>query len=388
LSPVSKNNSRRGGVQNKPGNIEFYKLFMLYLHAAIDSGLKLEDIFRNLRQKCGGDYIFGKAFIVDVTIDIVEKLDSLIFYMNSLSDGRDVDLYYRLDRLKSNLNRYLDKSEPGRNSENDRGKTSDEGVSLPDLLSKILDYSTRVSIDYNNISSIKTENIDTAYDLLIFCYHRIFDVMIARFQTLISAAENESGRSSSILRIPISYLMQDKEVLIDDQTAIRTNPSGLYSNPGATGLCEGINEISDSEFYAPFLEKSYKSDAMHGLLFYSNETLALYHVSRRFKCIIAANVCDSIGGNYINLLASSTSESQDSILSHKLFGKLLDWLDFRSSSGYGFTMASIGNMNRNDMENHLNMLGKLLEFMASTATPARDEKSVQENIEVFLENIV
>lgn len=388
MSSGSKKNSGRGGVQNKSRNIEFYKLFMLYLHAAIDSGLKLEDIFRNLRQKCGGDYIFGKAFIVDTIIDIVEKLDSLIFYLNSLSGGRDVDLYYRLDILKNRLNKRLDKSETGVASGNDRAKNSKESVSLPDLLREILDYSTRIRIDYGNLSSTRTEEIDTVHDLLIYCYHRVFDLLNGWFQTMVSTMENNSGRSTSILKIPISYLRQDNEAVIDDQTAIRYNPDGLYSNPGASGLCEGIKEISDSEFYTPFLDKSYKGDSIHGLLLYSNETLALYHVSKKFNCIIAANICDSIGGNYINLLAGSTSQSQDSILPHSLFGKLLDWLDFRSSSGYGFTMASIGNMNRNEMENHLNMLGKLLEFMASTATPPVDEKSVQENIEVFLEHIV
>ena len=375
-------------MRNKSGNIAFYKLFMLNLHAAIDSGLKLEDIFRNLRQKCGGDYIFGKAFIVDTTIDIVEKLDSLIFYLNSLSDGRDVNLYYRLDILKNKLNKRLDKSEAAIPSGNDLGKTSEESVSLPDLLKEILEYSTRIGIDYDNLSSIRSEDIDTVHDLLIYCYNRVFDVMHGWFQSMVSAVGNNAGRSSSILRIPISYLQQDNEAVVDDQTANLNNPDGPFSNPGASGLCEGIKEVSESEFYAPFLDKSYKGDAIHGLLLYSNETLALYHVSKRFNCIIASNICDSIGGNYINLLASSKPQSQDSILSHKLFGKLLDWLDFRSSSGYGFTMASIGNMNHNDMENHLNTLGKLLEFMASTTIPPSDEKSVRENIEEFLENIV
>jgi len=361
---------------------------MLYLHAAIDGGLKLEDIFRNLRQKCGGDYIFGKAFIVDITIDMVEKLDSLIFYLNSISGGNDVSLYYRLDEIKNQLNKRLDKSETGIASGDDRGKTSEKSVSLPDMLREILDYSTRIGVDYSNLSSIRTEDIDTVHELLIYCYNRIFDVMNGWFQTMVSAIEKNAHRSSSILWIPISYLRQDNEAFIDDQTAIRNNPDSLYSNPGASGLCEGIKEISESKFYAPFLDKSYKGDAIHGLLLYSNETLALYHVSEKFNCIIAANICDSIGGNYINLLASSTTQSPGSILSHQLFGKLLAWLDFRTSSGYGFTMGSIENMNRNEMENHLNMLGKLLEFMASTAVPPVDEKSVQENIEVFLEHIV
>jgi hypothetical protein len=358
---------------------------MLNLHAAIYSALKLENIFQDMRQKSEGDYIFGKAFIADAIIEITEKLDSLIFHMNSLSGGNDVELFYKFDKLKNHMNKSFDKSDDGKAP---APKGEKAAISLPDLLKEITEFSTRISFTEENLLSLTHEDIETVHDLLIFCYKRIFDIMDGRFQSLIPAGGSISGSASPVIRIPISYLLQDGEPLFEDELAGRNIPDTLYANPGALKLSEGIQEVFDSEFYASFLKQSYREIDTHGVLLYSNEILSLYYTSGRFNNMVTANICDAVGGNYINLLVSSASSDNPSDLSHRLFEKLLDWLDFYSFSGYGFTIASIGELTRYDMENQLNILGKLLAFVTYTVISPVDEESVQKNIEVFLENIV
>jgi hypothetical protein len=384
----SKSDFGADRFRKKIGDIAYYKLFMLNLHAAIDNGFKLENIFQDLRQKCDGEYIFGRAFIADTIIDIVEKLDSLIFYINSLSGGRDVDLFYKLDHLKNYMNRRFGGSGDGIGPGYNKDGPVESAISLPDLLKEIMDFSTGISFSGDNISSVTQGEIGTVHDLLIYCYKRFFEIIEYWFQTVISADKRIPGEMSRIIRLPISYLLRDGDPVFDEEFADVNSSPDLYSNPGASKLCEGIYEVYDSELYSSFLEKSGRKIDNQGMLLYSNETLALYHVSNRFKNIVAANICDAVGGNYINLLVTSASPHNSSEWSHRLFGKLLDWLDFHSFSGYNFTIASIGNMTRNDTENQLNILGKLLAFTASTAILPHNEKSVQENIDLFLENIV
>lgn len=387
MSPDSKKELNADRYPKNLDDIAYHKLFMLNLHAAIDSGYRLENIFQDLRQKHDGEYIFGKAFIADTIIDIVEKLDSLIFYLNSLSSGRDVELYSLLDGLKNYLHKCFDRSGDAEASGGSKDHSS-QTVSLPDLLKEIIDFSTRIDLAGSNIISVTPGDIVTIHDLLIYCYKRVFDIMDERFETMASVERKISGRTSPLIKLPISYLLQDGMPVFDYELADRGGHGGLYSNPGASRLCEGINEVFDSGLYASFLEKSSVETGNRGMLFYSNETIVSYHIFDRFSNIVAANVCDAVGGNYINLLVNSGSSLNDPILSHRLLGKLLDWLDFHSFSAHGFTVASIGNMTRNDMENQLDMLGKLLAFVASTAIPPRDEATVQQSVDIFLENIV
>jgi hypothetical protein len=345
----SKSGSGEDRFQKKFGDIAYYKLFMLNLHAAIENGFKLENIFQDLRQKCDGEYIFGKAFIADTIIDIGEKLDSLIFYINSLSSGRDVDLFYRLDHLKNYMNKCLSRSDDGIGLEYDNDNPAESMVSLPDLLKEIMEFSTRISLSANNISSVTPDEIGTVHDLLVYSYNRIFEIIESWFETVISSDKKVPGKKSRIIRLPISYLPQDGEPDFDGKLPSANSFHNLYANPGASKLCEGIHEVYDSELYASFMEKSYGEMDDQGMLLYSNETLALYHVSNRFENIVAANICDAVGGNYINLLVTSGSPQK---------------------------------------ENQLNMLGKLLAFTASTAILPREEKTIQENIDLFLEYIV
>jgi len=361
---------------------------MLNLHKAIDCSFKLEQIFYDLNRKYEGDYIYGRIFIAETIIDIIDTLDMVLFYLNALTGGRDVSLFYKLDNLKNQINKCFDKSDDKEAAVYAGDNSAEKEETVSALLGEIINYSTKVSISVNDSLSMKLENAATAHDLLNYCYSRIFDILDACCRSIILAGPRMSPQTVPIIGIPISYLQQDEKPVLETELSAEEIPDSSYSNPGVLKLLEGIYEVMNSDFYTPFLKRSCKDINIQGVVSYSNETLALYNTSGRFKNIIAANICDAVGGNYINLLIGSAAPLNLPASSHQLIKKLLDWLDFHSFSGYGFTTASIGNMNRNDMENHLNMLGKLLTFASSTKIPPLDDESVQKNIEVFLENIV
>jgi len=378
LRAESKKKSPQNASQEKLRDISNYKLFMLNLDRVIACSIKLEQIFNDIDRKCEGDYIYGKSFIAETAIDITETLDMLSFYLNALNGGREIGLFYMLDNLKSQINKCFDKGENKRETED----------TVPEILRDVINHVTRVSISSEALASLKLEDASTAHDLLVFCYNRIFGILDGWLQSVIAAGPEITRGSVPIIGIPISYLQQDEKPVLEMGFQAEEISDDRYSNPGALKIREGIYEVLNSGLYAPFLEQSYKDTDIQGMIFYSNETLALYNISDRFKIIIVANICDAVGGNYMNLLIGSVTPLIQSPSSHQLIKKLLDWLDFHSVSGYGFTTASIKNMTRSDMENHLNMLGKLLAFASFAAISPRDEKTVQQNIEIFLENIV
>lgn len=383
-----KKKSANDGNREPLKDISYYRLFMLNLHKVIACGFKLEQIFRDLRGKYEGDYIYGRMFIAETIIDIIETLDMVLFYLNALTGGRDIDLFYKLDCLKSQLNKCFDGSDYKEAALNTRGDSIEKRDALSILLGEIINYSTKVSIPADASSFMKLEDVSTAHDLLNYCYNCIFDILESCHRSIKTSGRELSARKVPIIEIPLSYLQQDQMPFLETELTARKPADNLYSNPGALKLREGIYEILNSEFYTPLLEQSHGDSDIQGMMFYSNETLLLYDTSDRFRNIITANICDAVGGNYINLLIASTAPHNPQLSPHQLIKKLLDWLDFRSFSGYGFTTASIKNITRNDMENHLNMLGKLLTFASSTKIPPLDDETVQQNIELFLENVV
>ena len=68
--------------------------------------------------------------------------------------------------------------------------------------------------------------------------------------------------------------------------------------------------------------------------------------------------------------------------------RLLYWLDFTVFHSRDMTLAGIKNMTRNEMQNHLNMVGKMLSFVTSPEISPIDDAAVRRDIDVFLEQVV
>jgi hypothetical protein len=361
---------------------------MLNLHKTVERGSRLERIFQDLKRKLEGDYIYGRMFISETIIEIVDTLDMLIFHLNALTGGNDIDLFYKLDSLKTGLNSSFINSADTKKKPPATDASTGRGDALSTLLAEIIDQTAKVSASADATLFSSLDDVSTAHDLLNLCYYRLFEILDDCHRSIYSATGDVSARTIPIIGVPLSYLQQDEKPPPERGITFNKIPDSENSNPGAFKLGEGFEELLISELYAPYLIQLGENINNNGVLFYANETLALYYISDRFKNIITANICDAVGGNYINLLISSNAPQSTVMSTQKLIRKLLDWLDFYTYSSHGFTTASINNITRNEMENHLNMLAKLLIFASNSRIEPLDDEKVQQDVEIFLESIV
>lgn len=375
-------------MRELPENTAYYRLFMLNLQGIISSSIELERIFIDLHQKYKGDYVYGMSYITESALHVIDTLDMVIFYLNAASGGGDIDLYDKLDNLKKKINSFFGDGEPGNMAAHPVERTPGRGDPVSPLYRNIMDYTVRVSLSEGDLRSEMFDESETAHDILISCYERIFAVLDSWLRSVAAAVRNKTVPSAYIIGIPTSYLIDSEIMTLEMLVPDRAENDMLHSNPGILRLLDGIYEIQDSSFFASNVQQPDTGTCVRGMTIYSNETLALYHVPGKSKNIVVANVCDDVGSNYIKLLIGSAGGHALSPSSWQLVRKLLDWLDFRTVSGYGFVTASIRNITLGDMENHLNTLGKLLSFVSSAGNTPLDDESVQRNIDVFLERIV
>jgi hypothetical protein len=359
---------------------------MLNLHGVISCGFSLERLFHDLRRKHEGEYVYGKQFVTDTALGITETLDTLFFYLNALTRGSDVALFHIHDELKRQIGKSIDYKEAGESIEvDDRPKAMDP---IPALLGIITDYTVDGEISETGSLSGTLESPATIHDILNYCYDRTFDMLDSLIRSLVAEDRLVVSRSSSIMGVPTSYLLQERRPVFETLPASGETNDVPHSNGGASRLIEGIYDVEDSDLYTSFVERPRRDTDIRGMLIYSNETLASYHSSGKFRNMVCSNICEAVGGNHIDLLIGPASGAGLPSSSRQLVKKLLDWLDFRTFAGHGFVVASIRNITRSQTENHLNMLGKLLSFIASTRIPPSDDESVDRNTEIFLENII
>lgn len=390
MSLNTRSKIKSGGLaeQKHLRGISYYKLFMLNIHMVIEDGFRLERIFQDLRRKYEGDYIYGRMFIAESIIEIVDTLDRVIFHLNALTGGGDIDLFHSLDSLKNRLNRCFEGEADAVTVPHNGDSSPEKKDDLSILLGRIIDYSAIVSAPAGASGFLALEDTRTARDLLYYCYNRIFALLEDNYSPILQKAGEITSPAVPIIGMPVSYLQQDERPVLEGGLPFKYISDPTYSNPGAHNLTNGIYEILNSELYSPFLEETCKESDIRGMMLYSNETLALYNASRRFKIIIAANICEAVGGNYIDISIISPAPHTVPLSAHQLIWKLLGWLDFHTFSGHGFTTASIRNITRNEMENYLNMLGKLITFTSEVKMVPSDDENVRRNIEIFLENVI
>jgi hypothetical protein len=386
LNPETEKRPQAEGRQKLPDNVAHYRLLMLNLHEIISGGLKLERIFRDLQRKYGGDYIYGKSFVTETALEITDTLDRVIFHLNALTAGNDIALFYILDSFKRQINECFDEESPERAPAPGGRKTGESQDPVSVLLRRVMELTIGKDLPDETIWSGNAEDATTVRDLLIHCYDRAFAIIDSWFRAV--AGDDKDVPAGPLVGIPTSYMLEDNQPILENLYASDESHESVHSNPGITRFLEGVNEVPDSSLYTRSVEGAADGNNVHGMMIYSNETMALYHCPGKPAAIVAANICDAVGSNYIYVLMGQAGSSELLAASAQFYRKLLDRLDFRTSAGYGFITAFARNMTRGDTESHLNMLGKLLSFAFSTEIPLSDDESVQRNIDVFLEYII
>ncbi|MEW5994676.1 MAG: hypothetical protein AB1744_09790, partial [Candidatus Zixiibacteriota bacterium] len=226
------------------------------------------------------------------------------------------------------------------------------------------------------------------HDLLLYCFKLLFETLDSRLIGLAADADSAHAGTETITMIPISYL--DKDSKGSPAEAASSTPASRAASPNkaAEMLMAGIDEVVRSDLYGSRQAPANPDDRGRGILLFSKDTVTLYHLSPRFRSVIVANVYDSVSGNYIYLLITPCARHQPAAFADLMVEKLLYWLDLATFRSHKTILAGIKNMTRNEMQNHLNMLGKLLAFASAPKISPVDDGDVRRDIDVFLEQIV
>lgn len=314
-------------------------------------------------------------------------LYQMCFCVNAISGGKDIAFYQALDQLKERVNACFDpyiSNQPGQDAADVRPskRVTDSG-----LLELIAGYFLERTYSDDTAAGMSPNDCETAHDVMLYCCMRLLDLL--NRQLAVSRAERqESGEDNMIVPIPVGHLGDEHDQYaitfgLDISTTDCTSPHRV-----AELLVNGIRAVVSNGYSEPPPERPDSVAKHDGLLFCSVDTITLHYLTHRFASIVTSNVCDAVGGNYLNLLISPVADSQQHGLNHLLIRKLLHWLDFDTFGSGSMTIASVKNMTRDDMENHLTVLGKLLCFVSSPRVLSEDEPSLDRNVELFLENMV
>ncbi len=363
------------------------KLLQLNLHQALAHSLKVQQILNDLRQKQDADYIFGKGFIADSTTDMQEALSRVAFHLNAIAKGKHISLYMKLDELKRQITSLFDTRSPDEiGSSRDLIVPGDDEIAA--LLCRAVDRAARVSLPEKDVLDSDLSDCTTAHDLLIYFFRLLFDTVHDRLLVLTSVDLSAPAAGKTISMIPISYLDKDSNGCQEDAAPGTPSSRAASLNKAAEMLTAGIDEVAYSDSYGFGRPLASSADRGRGILLFSKDTVSLYHVSRNFRAVIAANVYEAVRGNYIYLLIAPYAHRQSTTFVNIMVEKLLYWLDFASFRSHRTILAGIKNMTRGEMQSHLNMLGKMLSFITAPEIAPASDADVRRDIDVFLERIV
>jgi hypothetical protein len=365
------------------------KLLQLNLHRAIDSCSRFMLLLDNYPKKRGNHTTPSAQFLTETAeeiSDIFGILYQMCFCVNAISGGKDIAFYQALDQLKDRVKACFDpyiSNQPGKDTSEVRPS---KRVTETGLLELIAGYFLERTYSDDTAAGMSPIDCETAHDAMLYCCKRLLD-LLDRQLAVSRADRQESGEENLIVTIPVGYLEKehDRYAIEFEQDSSATDGTSPYRV--AELLVNGIKAVVSNGYCEPLPERP-ETEAKHdGLLFYSVDTITLYYLTHRFASIVTGNVCDAVGGNYLNLLISPVVDDQQHGRNHLLIRKLLHWLDFDTFDSGSVTIASVKNITRFNMENHLTVLGKLLCFVSSPRVLSEDEPSLDRNVELFLENV-
>ena len=343
----------------------------------------------NYPKKRGNHTTPSAQFLTETAEEISDMfgiLYQMCFCVNAISGGKDIAFYQALDQLKERVNACFDPyigNQPGQNAADVR---QSKRVTETGLLELIAGYFLERTYSDDTAAGMSPNDCETAHDMMVYTCRRLL-YLLNRQLAFSRAERQESDEDDVIVPIPVGYFGEEHDrYAIEfgrDSSAIDcTSPYRV-----AELLVNGIKAVVSNGFCEPLPERP-ETEAKHdGLLFYSVDTITLYYLTHRFASIVTGNVCDAVGGNYLNLLISPVADDQQHGNNHLLIRKLLHWLDFDTFDSGSITVASVRNITRFNMENHLTVLGKLLCFVSSPRVLSEDEPSLDRNVELFLENV-
>ena len=377
MKPVKRKNTGKT-VERSVRNLAVpRKLLQLNLHQALKYNFQAHQILDDLRQKHQSDAIFGKAYIAESVIRLNEALFGNSFHLNALTNGGNTDLFSQLDTLKARVNDTIDNPfhNPGTTSPT-KSTTDEDEVSL--LLSRLVGETGSLdkrSEDTDSSGLTENHGIGEMLAHLSNLTLEIADRLLA------DTAAPDPQQKNGITVLPVEYVNPSEET----DGAGSTTPTA--ENETVRMVIDGINTahslLADGNPEQVAGEFDLRSTILHS----AHETSQAARAGA-FFCIMGAAVFDDAAGNFIYLMIAPEGEKRKSAAVRQLLLKSLFWLDFDTTDDMGIICAGIRNLTRQEMGDHLNMLGKLLSFAATVSDSLRDERSIQNNVEYFLETVI
>ncbi len=364
-----------------------YRSMQLNLHGFLTECLNMQKEFENLREKSEGFFIFGKQFVAESAIGIVEILDKIVFYINTLSDGNDIDLFIKLDKLKADINKCFETNKLVQKTDINENNIQDEEDEVLCMLKRIIGHTSQIHLSNIPNEEMNVGECTSAHDILLYCYRKVFNVLNSKFNNIREAGHNTLESNKGIYEIAINWLDNIEQSNSDNTLSEVKDPIANSQNPGVLELIDGINEVLKSDSDTPESEDS-GGNCNKGLIFHSPNTITFYYLSPQYELVLASNLCDAASGNYIFLLINLPEALHGDSPYNLLIGKLLHWLDFVNFNSRNTIISSIKSITSNQLKGHLNMVGKLLSFISAPRIPLLNDSDVQNELELFLETIV
>jgi hypothetical protein len=358
---------RKHEQTTRPGHVSA-RIFQLRAHRFVRTYYQLHRLFSALSTESGAGTDDTFAIMSETALSTLDRVDDVLFELNALSEGGEIDSFYMLDQLRSRISGCLDLA--------DRESAAEQILANTVAISRNPDLTTELGV----------ADCNTAHDMLLYCAQHLFALIDHRFRTAAGKA-TEPDLSNALLLIPV-----DNEPGTPPTSVYRIGTQYDLVDSPVSRVAETLLSAVNAFYELALSDPAPRQDDIHrgctGMLCYSTGSLSLYHQSSRYTCIGTINIGDSASGNYLRLLARPTAPTRSERHTDEMFRRLLRWVDFDTYSSGQITVAAVETVIRETLEQHIGMLGKLLCFLAHPDTDCRSEAETLRRIELFLEQVV
>ena len=367
----------RQSTQNRDGGAAFSLIRMKYLslhsERMLDHTLRLLRTLDDGKLKRNGDFIFDKRYIITFVGELLNLTYKIIYELNSISRGKHLQLYKSADRIKSEFHTLLSLLQNSGNLEvkDDSFETDEEQEYA--VLAEIIRRA-----DTLNTTAVKGVESDQCISTLSKVVHYTISQFISHLNELIDAMK-DSGK------------FHNRQLTDNGVGIICINIDDLEESKNRSQDIEDRRYEIENIFWRGFSGPKYwQSDVCLGGMCIScrERFLGLIHESRR-SYLFQTVMSDDITSNYIDFL-SVEGENVDGgeTGADNFLNNIFCWLDFDFWAAKGISGAEIKNLQREEMEERLLILGKLTAFLLNLEQSGLKPGKWKESMEYFLDSVV
>jgi len=378
VKPVKKKGTGRTVELSASNPAASRKLLQLNLHRALAWNFRGHQVLHDLSHRRRLDCASLTSYVSEAVIRLNEALFGNCFHLNALSGGKNTDLFELLDSLKYRINEQLDVPCSG---EQTRDIQLRQDV-VSALLSTIIGESDESERPRQVDPRTGLPQRPSAREMLAHLSGLTLD---AADRGLSATSEHRQGDRNRI--VPVGYIDLPATAAETSDTPDNRKVSGGSADEAVQLLIDGLQEVAAAHGDGAESGSS-PQPALRTIVLHSSNAVCLSADFHTCRGVMGAEVFDEVAGNHIYMLIASKDSRAKPEAVRQLLLRTLYWLDFDTVDSLRTISAGIGNLTREEMGDHLSMLGKLLSFAANSGDRLTDEKSIQNSMDYFLERIV